>query len=79
MCVTWWDAAVGTNAFTDYSYTLNPRMPTASAKRPTAVRLAQVRNGTRQERTGTRRAVGPPKRMDKVHLLLSPATCPTTA
>jgi hypothetical protein len=40
-------------------------MPTLSAKRPTAFRLAQVRSVSRRERTGTKRSPLLPKRIDK--------------
>ncbi|MBD9616076.1 hypothetical protein IB251_02660 [Pseudomonas sp. PDM07] len=36
-----------------------------SAKRSTAVKLAQVRNGSRRERTGNQRAPLPPRRIEQ--------------
>ncbi|VVP66179.1 hypothetical protein PS906_01177 [Pseudomonas fluorescens] len=60
-----WVCRKGLTTFTVYSSILNPLSTTLSAKRPTAVKLAQVRSDLRRERTGTQRATLPPRRIDR--------------
>ena len=49
------------------SSTAKPLIPKASAKRPTAVRLALVRSASRRERTGSQREPAPPRRIARPH------------
>lgn len=58
--------AVSSSAMS-HSSTLNAVNPTLSANLTTAFRLVQIRNGSRRLRTGTKRAVGPPRRTESVH------------
>lgn len=48
-------------------------MPWASAKRPTAIKLAHVRNASRRERTGSQRDPGPPQANRKTPFIILPA------